>query len=166
MTRSDKISTNILFIIATITTYGGQDGLIIIPPCSVCYWSNRHQIYLQIHPLHQLFVSNSLSVCWSVCPRNLKFLELVKILGTNEISPLQGLEGPEILEYARLGLQCRTPLRSYLLSLHLSPYPLVLFRWGLFLLLLLLLLLSFLSQAKVKSTSSPRPKTGVRQKFV
>ena len=77
----------------------------------------------------------------------------------------------------RLGLHCRTPLIPYPLSN--VPYPLSLtpsfwslspstvpfnrFRWGLFLSSLLSLSLLLLSQVKVKSTPSPRPKTGVWQ---
>ena len=54
----------------------------------------------------------------------------------------------------RLGLQCQTPLRSY---------PLTLDCWPLLLSLSLLLWLFLLSQVKVKSTPSPRLKTGVWQ---
>ena len=80
----------------------------------------------------------------------------------------------------RLGLQCQTSLRSYpgslipylpailgplTISLPLVPYPQVMFLsrnlgWGfLSSLLLSLLLMLLLSQAKVKSTPSNRPKT-------
>ena len=71
------------------------------------------------------------------------------------------LQGPLKGVKTRLGLQCRTPLRFYLLtvipyplSLPLVPYPLVLFfprkyRWGLLFISLLLLL--FLSKSKVNS---------------
>ena len=67
----------------------------------------------------------------------------------------------------RLGLQRRTPFRFYPLSLSPTPcslspsaVPCQKFRWGFLSLSLLLLLLS---QAKVKSPPSHRPKTGVRQ---
>ena len=53
-------------------------------------------------------------------------------------------------------------------SLSPSTVPFKKFRWGFFLLLLLslllLMMLLLLSQAKVKSTPFPRPKTGVGQK--
>ena len=69
----------------------------------------------------------------------------------------------------RLGLQCRTPLRSYPLSLIPTPWSLspsnvhfTNFWWGLFL-SLFLSLMSLLFQEKVKLTFSPRPKTGVWQ---
>ena len=69
----------------------------------------------------------------------------------------------------RLGLQCQTPFRSYPLSLIHTPCSLfpstvlfTKFRCGILLWLLWFLL--SLSQAKVKSTPSPRPKTGVWQK--
>ena len=72
----------------------------------------------------------------------------------------------------RLGLQCQTPLRSYPLSLIPTPcslfpstVPFAKFRWGLLSFLSFLSLLWLLSPAKVKSTPSPRPKTGVWQKI-
>ena len=66
---------------------------------------------------------------------------------------MRKVDNEEKIWTTRLGLQCQNPLIPYPLSP--STVPFTKFRWGLWFL--------WLSQAKVKSTPSPRPKTGVWQ---